>query len=262
MTKSMRFIVLLGLVSLFADITYEGSRSMIGPYLSSLGASGAVVGTVAGLGELIGYSMRLVSGYISDKTKRYWLITILGYVINQISVPLLALANDWFFASSLIILERFGKAIRTPSRDVMLSFATKKIGRGKGFGLHAALDQIGAIIGPLFIAFLFYMHSSYQMNFVILLIPATCCLSLLLLTRFFYPNPGKLEDVESTPHSLDTSLPHLLKLYLLGISLVAAGMVDFPLIAFHFEKSGLSGIWIAIFYAVAMATHIRVKLRD
>jgi hypothetical protein len=150
--KAIRFVILLGIVSLFADMTYEGSRSITGPYLALLGASGTVVGIVAGVGELMGYAIRLVSGYISDRTRSYWTITFIGYTINLLAVPLLALTNQWPIAASLIILERFGRAIRSPSRDAMLSYATHATGRGWGFGLHEALDQIGAIIGPLFMA--------------------------------------------------------------------------------------------------------------
>src|SRR5262249_39507383 len=141
--RAIQFVILIGLVSLFADMTYEGARSITGPYLALLGASGTVVGVVAGLGEFIGYAFRLVSGYLSDKTGRYWTITLFGYIINLLAVPLLALAGSWHVAAALMITERFGKAIRNPSRDAMLSYATKETGRGWGFGLHEALDQIG-----------------------------------------------------------------------------------------------------------------------
>lgn len=143
-----RFVILIGLVSLFADMTYEAARSINGPYLDLLGTSATTVGWVAGLGELFGYSLRLVAGYLSDKTRKYWLITIVGYTINLISVPLLAWAGHWQLAVLLMILERVGKAIRTPARDAILSYGTEQMGRGWGFGLHEALDQMGATVGP------------------------------------------------------------------------------------------------------------------
>ena len=114
--NALKFIVLLGIVSLFADITYEGARSINGPYLALLGASATTVGIVAGFGELIGYSLRLVSGYISDKTGKYWAITLFGYTLNMLAVPALALAGRWEIAAVLMIMERIGKAIRTPAR--------------------------------------------------------------------------------------------------------------------------------------------------
>jgi len=155
---AVKFVILLGIVSLFADMTYEGARSVTGPYLAILGASGTVVGIVAGFGELIGYGLRLVSGYISDRTRKYWTITIVGYGINLLAVPLLALAGRWEIAALLMIVERMGKAIRTPARDAMLSHATAKMGHGWGFGLHEAMDQIGAMLGPLVVAGVLYFR--------------------------------------------------------------------------------------------------------
>lgn len=151
-SSSYAFVVMFGIVSLFSDMTHEGARSITGPYLSNFGLSAAAVGTIAGFGEFVGYALRLVSGYISDKTKRYWMMTEIGYAINLLSVPLLALAGRWEIVAALMILERAGRAIRNPARDAMLSHATKEMGRGKGFGLHEALDQIGATTGPVIIS--------------------------------------------------------------------------------------------------------------
>src|SRR5262245_9626652 len=147
-----RFVALFGVVSLLADLTYEGARSITGPFLATFGASGATVGFVAGAGELVGYALRLVSGVVADRTRRYWPITFAGYAINLLAVPLLALAGRWEVAAALMVCERLGKAIRSPAKDALLSHATKVIGHGKGFGLHEALDQIGAVSGPLLLA--------------------------------------------------------------------------------------------------------------
>lgn len=152
------FIVLLGFVSLFSDMTYEAARSITGPYLALLGATATSVGFIAGLGEFLGYALRLISGWLADRTGKYWSITITGYVINLLSVPALALVGQWQLAAVLIMVERIGKALRTPARDAMLSHAAAKIGRGWGFGLHEAMDQVGAMIGPLIIAGVFYFH--------------------------------------------------------------------------------------------------------
>jgi len=248
---AFKFIILLGLVSLLADMTYEGARSITGPYLALLGASGTVVGIVAGFGELIGYALRLVSGYISDKTGKYWLITILGYAVNLFAVPLLALAGRWEIAAALMITERVGKAIRTPSRDAMLSHATKEIGRGWGFGLHEAMDQIGAMLGPLIVAGVLFIKGGYKTSFAVLLIPAVLALIVLLTARYLYPRPRDLETVSAT---LETKgFPKVFWIYLIAVALIAAGYVDFPLVAYHFKKiSIVSDNWIPIFYAIAM----------
>ena len=248
---ALKFVILLGVVSLFADMTYEGARSITGPYLALLGASGMVVGVVAGFGELIGYALRLVSGYISDRTGKYWTVTIFGYFVNLLAVPLLALAGRWEIAALLMIAERMGKAIRNPSRDAMLSYATQSIGRGWGFGLHEAMDQIGAILGPLIVAGVLYFNGGYRISFAILLIPALFALAVLLVARALYPRP---RDLEVASLELKTGgFSRTFWLYFAAVSLVAAGYVDFPLISFHFEKlSVVPKVWIPVFYAVAM----------
>ncbi|MBA3722485.1 MAG: MFS transporter [Parachlamydiaceae bacterium] len=251
--KSVKFIVLLGIVSLFADMTYEGARSVIGPYLLTLGANAAIVGTVAGFGELVSYTFRYFSGYLSDRTGKYWFFATLGYVINLFAVPLLALAGSWQTAASLVIMERFGKSVRSPSKDAMLSYASKEVGRGWGFGLHESLDQIGAILGPLFVMLALYYHASYQMSFTLLIIPAFFALSFLAFAYWMFPNPKDLEIRSKEIHMQGFSKPFWI--YAGAVSLVAAGYVDFPIIAYHIQKdSHISTIWIPLFYSVAMAT--------
>ncbi|MBN2132735.1 MAG: MFS transporter [Sedimentisphaerales bacterium] len=248
---ALKFVVLLGVVSLFADLTYEGARSAVGRYLGILGASAAAVGIVAGLGELVGYALRLVSGYLSDRTGRYWAITITGYTVNLLAVPLLALARRWELAAALIILERIGKALRTPARDAMLSHATGSMGRGWAFGLHEALDQVGAVLGPLVVAAVLYAGGGYRTGFAILLAPGLVALAVLIAARRLYPRPQDLEMETSTLHIQGMS--RLFWLYLAGVALIAAGFADFPLIAFHFGRAGVvSEVWIPTLYAVAM----------
>ncbi|MCS7179447.1 MAG: MFS transporter [Anaerolineae bacterium] len=250
-TTAIQFVVLLGLVSLFADATYEGARSIAGPYLALLGASGTIVGVVAGFGELVGYGLRLVSGYLSDRTRRYWAMTLIGYAVNLLAVPLLALAGRWEVAAALLIAERVGKALRTPSRDAMLSYATREIGRGWGFGLHEAMDQIGAIAGPLLVTVVLATRNGYAVAFAVLAIPALLALSLLLTARWLYPRP---QDLEPTTAEIQTrGFSRAYWVYFAAVALVAAGYVDFPLIAYHFEKtSSVPDSWIPLLYAVAM----------
>jgi len=249
--RALQFVLLIGVMSFFADFTYEGSRSIIGPYLAVLGASAAVVGIVTGFGELLGYSLRLVSGRLSDRTGQYWPITIFGYIIQMLAVPLLALAGSWPVAALLIILERIGKATRNPPRDVMLSHAGKEMGYGWAFGVHEALDQAGALVGPLVVAGVLALRGEYQIAFAVLLVPALVTLSILLVARLTYPRP---EEMEVAPPDVRTSgLPRIFWIYLAGAVLVAAGFADFPLIAFHFaQASTVSSALIPVFYAVAM----------
>lgn len=250
--RALKFVVFLGVVSLFADMTYEGARSITGPYLAVLGASGTVVGIVAGGGELIGYALRLWSGRLADRTHRYWAITIIGYAVNLLAVPLLVLAGNWQTAALLMVLERAGKALRTPARDAMLSYATKHTGRGWGFGLHEALDQIGATLGPLVVAAVLMLNGAYRTGFAVLLIPALAALGVLLVARWLYPHPQELEPAGRTLSAQGFSRAYWV--YLAGACLVAAGYADYPLLAYHFERVGsVSKDWIPILYAIAMA---------
>src|SRR5437879_7913686 len=147
--SAFRFIIAIGFVSLFADMTYEGARSVVGPFLKDLGATATQVGIIAGFGEMIAASLRLFTGRLADRTRAYWLLTGAGYFLNLGAVPLLALAGNWQMAAVLIIAERTGKALRGPSVDVLLSESTQVVGHGWGFGLHAAMDQTGAVLGPI-----------------------------------------------------------------------------------------------------------------
>jgi MFS family permease len=250
---AVRFVLMVGILSFFADFTYEGSRSVIGPYLATLGASGTVVGIVSGFGELLGYALRLISGRWADISGRYWPITIFGYAVQMASVPALALTDNWPAAAALIILERVGKAIRNPPRDVMLSHAGKRAGGyGWAFGVHEALDQFGAMVGPLLVAAVLTHQGGYHRAFAVLLVPAVINLSLVLLARALYPRP---QDLELQPRPITGhGLPRLYWIYLAGAALVAAGFADYPLIAYHFNQAGtVPGEWVAIFYSIAMA---------
>jgi len=250
--SALKFIVMLGFVSLFADITYEGARSVIGPYFAILGASATVVGVFSGLGELVGYALRIVSGYISDKTGKYWTITIIGYAVNLLAVPLLALAGRWEVAAALIIMERMGKAIRSPARDAILSHATKQVGQGWGFGIHEAMDQVGALTGPLIIAAVLYFKGGYKTGFITLAIPALLAITVLVIARITYPSPRDFDPIGKKLEG--KGLPRAFWIYLLAIGLIAAGYADYPLIAFHLKKNIIvSDNWIPVFYAIAMA---------
>ena len=250
--RAFQFVLMIGVVSFFADFTYEGSRSITGLFLAILGASGAVVGFVAGFGELLGYGLRLFSGRLSEKTGELWPITLFGYLIQMASVPLLAFARTWEIAALLIITERVGKAIRNPPRDVMLSHASKRMGYGSGFGFHEALDQFGALLGPLLVALILARSGRYRQAFAILLIPAVITFGLLIVARFMYPRPQDLEP--EVPNLKATGLPRLFWVYLAAAALVAAGFSDFSLVAYHFQKSEVVTATLApIFYSVAMA---------
>jgi MFS family permease len=251
--QALTLILLLGVVSLFADMTYEGSRTITGPFLALLGASGTAVGIVVGAGEAVGYTLRAIFGYWADKTAQYWALTFVGYIINLAAVPLLALAENWPVASGLIVLERLGKAIRTPARDALLSHATAQTGRGWGFGLHQALDQIGGVLGPLLVAGFLFLREDYRLAFALLAFPAALAMAFLIATRLKFKSPAHLEE-ESQPSDKEQFTKGYW-VYLVGVALVGLGYVHFALISYHFHKSEvITAFWIAGVYAIAMAS--------
>jgi MFS family permease len=258
---AMQVIVLMGIVSLLGDISYEGARSITGPYLAILGASSAVVGFVAGAGEFFGYALRLFSGYVADRTERYWTMTILGYGLI-VSIPLIAFAGRWELVAVLLISERVGKAMRSPSRDAILSHATKQVGRGWGFGIHEALDQIGAIIGPLLFSVVFLVTGGYREGFTLLWIPFILMIAILLVARIKVPSPEKLENVDSKRETVGKGkLPRIFWLYMGFIIVTVIGFANFQLISYHLSvKSIVSDVDIPIFYAIAMGVDGLVAL--
>lgn len=252
---ALEFILLLGLVSALGDVTYETGRSVSGPYLAYLGASAAVVGAASGLGEFLGYALRLASGYLADRTRAYWVATFIGYGLI-LSIPLLAWTERWELAVLLLLLERIGKAIRSPARDTLLSHAAHSVGRGWGFALHEALDQIGAVVGPLIFSAVFLLRNSYRDAFTVLWIPAILTIVALLVARLRVPAPSKLEAVpaqDPLANQSNPALPGVFWLYAVFTLLSVAGFANFQVISYHLVKqSVIPAAQIPALYAVAM----------
>ncbi|MDD3630090.1 MAG: MFS transporter [Bacteroidales bacterium] len=263
--QAFTFLLLMGIVSLLADMTYESARSLIGPYLLFLGASASAVGFVSGLGEFIGYTIRLLFGFVVDKTKKYWLFTILGYSINLIAIPLLAVVppNGWIWAAILIVCERLGKAVRAPAKTTLVSFAAKRVGTGKGFGFVEVLDQIGAMLGPLLLFFIMQWKESagtyaqYQWAFASLAIPALLTLIVLFISKAIFPKAEEFEltdsEVDAPTQKLELKKIKPILLYIIAIGLLAVGMADFPLMAFHIKTNKVIDIkYITLLYMMVM----------
>jgi len=248
--QALQFVVIMGVVSLLADVVYESARSVSGPYLASLGADAAAVGLVAGLGELVGYGLRYVAGRASDSTRAYWVFTIAGYGLTFVAVPALALVGLWPMAAGLLVAERLGKAIRTPARDALLATAGDAVGTGRAFGLHEAIDQVGAVAGPLAVAAILAWKGSYRWAFAWTLLPALAAMAALLWARRRYaphvtPPPRSIQETDRFTRRYWT--------YVAGAALLAAGTADFALIAFHLEGAGILAVpWIPVLYAGAM----------
>jgi len=259
-SAAIAFIVLFGIVSLFADMNYEGGRSVVGQYLKLLGTSALALGVAAGLGEFVGYALRFVSGTIADRTKKYWVLIIVGYIIQLCSLPLLAFVRGWELAIAFLFLERVGKAIRKPAGDAVISFASSHTGTGVGFGLQEALDQIGAFLGPSLFALLLFTApdgasiAEYRKGLLLLFIPAALAVGITIAARFLFPHPDRFELKHSAPDIASRGYSRTYWIIVLAAGLLAMGITDFPLIGLHLKKTGaLTEAAIPLLYSGAMA---------
>lgn len=242
--------IMLGFVSLFADIVYEGARSALGNYLYILGAS-AIIVSLIGVAEFLGYVMRFVSGFLASlykSSKILWTTTIAGYVIQLVAVPLLALVNRWDLALILIFLERLAKGLRTPTRDVIIAeVATSVGGRGKGFGIHELLDQVGAIAGPIIFA-VTLMTRGWGYAFLILSVPGAIAVALVIVSYVLYPEVKSFREESSLTIK---GFSKTFYLYLTSIAFLSIGFVHWGIISYHLGMY-ISGELIALAYSIAM----------
>lgn len=287
---------MFGLVSLAADMVYEGARSLYGPLLAALGASSVVVGAVTGAGEAMALVLRLVFGPMADRTGRYWGLTIAGYALTIVCVPLLAVTPfvggaGLALAATLILLERSGKAVRSPSKSALLAHVARAIGRGRGFGIHKAMDQTGAFAGPLLVAAIVSATGAMWTGLAALAIPGVVALVLLLAIRSRVPDPSVYDGsaaAASTPPTtaqpttappttapaddptpadhptpargwlagaLGAGLPREFFLFACAASLTTGGLVTFGLIGYHLSVGGLAPVaQVPVIYSGAMLT--------
>jgi MFS family permease len=259
-SPAFRFVLTMGIVNLFADMTYEGGASINGPFMQSLGATAAVVSIVAGMGEFLGYSLRAVAGWIADKTGKYWLITLIGYAINLSAVPAMALASGWKLAAAFILAERMGRAFRKPTVEAMLSYSTGKHGKGWVYAVNTALDETGAMLGPLLIALVLYTGGSFRLGYGVLTASALLAFTAVIVARRVFPVPAKLEaggPATATRRNFGVAYG----LYTAAGALFAAGLMSFEFVSFHLSSSGtVTEYWIPIFLALATAFAVIASL--
>lgn len=255
--QALLFLLLIGIISLLADFTHEGARSIYGPYLGLLGVSAFMVSFTAGLGEFIGQSLRIITGIIADKTKQYWLMMFIGYAINLLVIPLLYFVKPGFFevAIILILLERVGKGIRAPAKSALTSFVSPHIGAGKTFALQEMMDQFGAFLGPLFVFLVLTINqgselNGYQVSFGLLGIFSIMTLVVILVARLKYPTPDQFEVAKHATHFRGNKA---FIIYLVAISFIALGFIDYPFMAYHIKTYDLMDIaYVPLLYAYAM----------
>ncbi len=251
------FLILLGLISLLSDFTHEGARSIYGPYLSLIGVSAFAIAFTSGLGEFIGQALRIITGVIADKTKRYWTMMIVGYAINLLVIPLLMFveANVWQIAIILILLERVGKGIRAPAKSALTSFTTQQLGVGKAFALQEVMDQIGAFLGPLFVYLILNLNQGgeldgYRLAFGLLGIFAIMTLVILVIAKVKYPNP---DQFETKTVSVGFKGNKAFVLYMIAVVFLALGFIDYPVLAYHIDATSMVDvIYIPLIYSLVM----------
>ncbi|MFC7494936.1 MULTISPECIES: MFS transporter [unclassified Nocardioides] len=265
-----RAVFAFGLVSLAADMVYEGMRSVAGPFLGTLGASALTVGIVTGAGEGIALVLRLFTGAWADQSQRHWRLTVVGYAMTAVCVPLLAIAPfigaaGVAVASTLILLERTGKAIRSPAKSALLARMAVQTGQGRGFGVHKALDQVGAFAGPLLLAGVVAVTGEYWPGLALLAIPGALSLVLLAQLRRRVPSlaqPDPAEDPAPAPTGrrslrsavLGTDLPGVFHVFSLSTALSTAGLMTFGVISYRLVDAGIVGLAaVPVVYALAMA---------
>jgi MFS family permease len=268
--SAWRVVWWFGFVSLAADMVYEGARSVYGPLLAVLGASAVVVGLVTGAGEAVALVARLAFGPLADRTGRYWSLTILGYGLTAVCVPLLALAPrlggaGLAFAATMILLERLGKAIRSPSKSALLAHVASAVGRGRGFGVHKALDQVGAFAGPLLVAGVVAIASIWA-GLAVLAVPGVIAMVLLLTLRRRVPDPAAYDGEPSAAvpqavprrgwwaEAAGAGLSGDFFRYAVAASLTTGALVTFGIIGYHLTVEGLLPVAaVPVVYAAAMA---------
>jgi MFS family permease len=252
------FVMTTGIVNLFGDITYEGGASINGPFMATLGAGAAIVSVAAGLGEFLGYALRLPAGYAADRTGRYWLITFVGYVINLFAVPAMALAGSWQVAAALVLAERIGRALRKPTVEAMLSYTTGELGKGWVYALNTALDEIGATLGPLIIALVLLLKGDFRTGYALLTFSAVAALVALVVARINFPLPSRLEKGRTATAK---AFGRAYWLYMLAGALFAAGLMSFELISYHLTKANIAPEqWIPVMLAISTAFGVLANL--
>jgi MFS family permease len=259
-SPAFAFVLTMGVVNLFGDMTYEGGASINGPFLGTLGASAAAISIIAGVGEFLGYSLRSLSGYVADKTGKHWPVTFVGYAINLLAVPAMALAASWQVAGAFILAERIGRAIRKPTVEAMLSYSTGQHGRGWVYAVNTALDETGATLGPLLIAFILYRHGTYRTSYTVLLISSLLALAALTIARVVFPVPSRLEQ-KGHRTARAKGFTRAYWLYMLAAACFGAGLMSFEFVSYHLSSRGtVTEHWIPLFLAISTGMGVVASL--
>lgn len=254
---AVRAIIIFGIISLLGDMVYESARGANSQYFELIGISAAKVGLVFGIGEFLGYFLRLISGVISDKSKKPWAFMFIGYGM-LFFVPLMGFTKNWNVLFVLILMERIGKAIRNPSKDTVLSaISENQVGVGFAFGLQEALDQVGAFLGPLIFTAVFYFTgkntlAEYSLGYKFLFIPFVL-LMLFLYYSYRVISKGNLLGEEYGREFKSEKLKPIFWMYMAFTFFATLGFLNFSTLGYHMKSQNiLTDGKITFIYSVAM----------
>ena len=264
-SKAFQAVLIFGLISLFADIVYEGARSTSGQYLQLLGANATAVGFIVGVGEFLAYFLRLLAGTAADKSRKYWPFIFAGYGM-LIVVPMMGITSEWKFVLAFVMSERIGKALRNPAKDTILSHVAEgEVGIGIAFGIQEALDQLGAASGPLVFATVFRVFgksglSEYQHSFRVMTIPYALMM-LVIYAAYRKVKKDKLFELGEIKRGADEKMQKIFWIYTLFTFFTLLGFANFPLIGYHLKYQGiLTDTQITLLYSFTMIVDAVVAL--
>ena len=241
-----RNILIVGLISLFTDISSEMVFPLIPLYLVFLGGGGFVIALVEGAAETTSSLLKVFSGYWSDKIKKRKPFVFAGYSLSTITKPLFALANSWPLVLFIRVFERIGKGIRTAPRDAIIAESCDSCVRGKGYGFHRAMDSIGAIFGAT-IALILFPIFGFKNIFLYALIPGIIAV---IFIFFIKEKQTVTECIEKKPLPMKISfkqLPKNLKMFIFIATVFTIGNFGYAFLMLR-TRMGFSNDTAILFY--------------
>lgn len=257
--RALRNVIALGFVSFFTDVSSEMCFSILPTFILGLpGATRAILGLIEGLAEALSYSLRAVSGIISDRFRRRKAIVFVGYALSSAVKPLFSVAQKPIDALIIRVSDRVGKGVRTSPRDALLSESVSEKRMGAAFGLHRTLDQLGAILGPVLAsAFMLLLGLTMRDVFWLSFIPGFVALLILLI--FVKERMGKSKEVRLL-RSIKTVLRGRFSLLLLIVGLFSMGAFNFSFVLLRAKEVGVPEALIPLVYAVINVAHTAIAI--
>ncbi len=259
-TNSRRNVFALGFASFFTDVSSEMVFSLLPTFLLGLpGASVAILGFVEGTAEALSYALRAVSGIFSDKFRKRKLFVLVGYGVSNAVKPLFAVARAPLDVLVIRVSDRVGKAVRTSPRDALLSESVSEKHRGAAFGLHRALDQAGAIVGPVLAsAALLFLGLAIRDVFWLSLIPGT--IALLILLFFVKERVSKSAGEFHLLAGIKTVLKGNFSRILVIVGIFSLGAFNFSFVLLNAQEAGIADSLIPLVYAAVNVAHVAVAI--